>query len=453
MKKQLYLECGTGISGDMTVAALLDLGASEDKLRKALASLPVKGYEIKISRVKKAGIDCCDFDVVLETENHDHDMAYLFGKDPEAHCSHADADHNHHHHDHDEHEHDHHHDHDHHHHHEHDHHHHDHDHHHHHEHRGLKEILDIIDRADLTDGARALAVKIFNILGRAESKAHGVPVEEIHFHEVGAVDAIVDILSAAVCFDDLGIDEVIIPCLTEGTGSVRCAHGVMPVPVPAVVNIAADENLTLRIADRRGELITPTGAAIAAAVKTKDVLPGRFKIKKIGCGAGKREYEIPSILRAMIIESEGSPSKDAVVRIETQIDDTSGENLGYLSKKLFDAGARDVVYAPVYMKNNRPAYELIIIASPEDVEKLENIVFSETTTIGVRRVLMERTCLRRRIETVETPFGPAEVKICELPDGEERAYPEYRSIEKICEASGKSYQDVYHAVVSACRKK
>ena len=265
-KDALYLECYSGISGDMVTAALLDLGADEAVLRKALASLPLDGFSINISRVKKAGLDACDFNVVLdaEHENHDHDMAYLYGGVEECGHTHDVHEHNHdehdHHHDEDGHAHRHGHCcHDHEAEHCHDHEHvHEHTHgHHHHVHRGLAEVLDILNKADLTDRARATAVRIFTILGQAEAKAHGATLETVHFHEVGAVDSIVDITAAAVCLDNLGIEDVIVPVLYEGTGSIHCAHGVLPIPVPAVVNIAAAEHLNLHITGAKGEYVTP----------------------------------------------------------------------------------------------------------------------------------------------------------------------------------------------------
>ena len=321
MDRKLYLECYSGISGDMTVAALLDLGADEQVLRDVLGSLPLSGYHVNISRVLKSGIDACDFDVVLENQdNHDHDMEYLYGHlhgervEEEHHYHHEHHDHEHeHHHDHDEHEHDHHHDHDEHRHdhdHEHEHdghdheHYHDHDHehhHHHHEHRGMREITDIINQGTMTDGARALALKIFDILAHAESKAHNVPIEEVHFHEVGAVDSIVDIVSIAVCLDNLGIKECIVTHLTEGKGTVRCQHGILPVPVPAVLHVVSDNHIPIEITDIAGELVTPTGAATVAAICTSNELPKTFTVEKIGMGAGKRQYECAGILRAMII--------------------------------------------------------------------------------------------------------------------------------------------------------
>ena len=213
MGKTLYLDCTCGISGDMTVAALLDLGAREEVLRAALDSLPVEGYEVKIGRVFKAGLDCCDFDVVLDPgfENHDHDMAYLHGRD-DVHAHGHDHTHAHGHS-------------------------HDYTHAHHHAHRGPADIDAIIDVGEMTPRARALAHRIVDVLARAEAKAHGVPLDEVHFHEVGAVDSIVDIVSTAVAIDDLDIDRVIVPVLKDGHGTIRCEHGVIPVPVPATLNI------------------------------------------------------------------------------------------------------------------------------------------------------------------------------------------------------------------------
>lgn len=312
----LYLECSAGISGDMLVAALLDLGADQEALRKALDSIQAAGFSYEIRRVSKAGVDCCDFNVLLdaEHENHDHDMEFLHGvAAAHEHCHHHHGhndEHEHcHHHEHDdEHEHCHHHEHNDeyehcHHHHEHEHSHAPHEHHHVHEHRGLNEVLAIIDAVEMSEKARATAVKIFDIIAAAEGKAHAVPKEQVHFHEVGAIDSIVDVVAIAVCLDSLHIDEVIVPELCEGRGSVRCQHGVLPVPVPAVANIMREYGLKVRLLPVQGEFVTPTGAAAVAAIKTGDELPEQFQIKAIGLGAGKRTYERPSILRAMLIEA------------------------------------------------------------------------------------------------------------------------------------------------------
>ncbi len=308
--KKLYLECNAGISGDMLVAALLDLGADRVKLDEALQSIPAKGFTYNISRVSKAGVDCCDFDVVLdaEHENHDHDMSFLHGEAVAAHVHSHEHEHCHeHHHDHEhhhEHEHEHEHSHEHHHDNDHVHVHTPHEHHHHHEHRGLKEVIEIINGTKMSEQARALALKIFDIIAEAEGKAHAVAKEDVHFHEVGAIDSIVDIVAIAVCFDSLGVDEVIVPELCEGRGTVRCQHGVLPVPVPATANIMQSFGLNVRLLPVQGEFVTPTGAAAAAALMTTDELPEQFKICAIGLGAGKRQYERPSILRALLIEPQ-----------------------------------------------------------------------------------------------------------------------------------------------------
>jgi len=455
MSKKLYLECYTGISGDMTVAALLDLGADAEVLDKALKSLPLTGFETRITRVTKAGIDACDFNVILEHDNHDHDMEYLYG-DEHHHHHHRlfflNWFHRHHHH----HDHDHPHTHDHH-----------HDHGHDHEHRGLTDIVKILNESALTPRAKQLAIKIFQIIAEAESKAHGLPVEEVHFHEVGAVDSIVDIAAAAVCLDNLDIAEVIVPALYEGTGSVRCQHGVLPVPVPAVVNIADAHGLDLTITSAKGELVTPTGAAIVAAIRTGNTLPASFRIIRTGIGAGKRKYGRPSLLRAMLIEETTPPptaekempaaiqplkaqrdgrSKDEIVKLETNIDDCTGEMMGFVMEQLLNAGARDVHYHPVFMKKNRPGYQLNVVCKEEQRETLQRIIFEQTTTIGIRIIRMERAVLPREVRKVKTSLGEMRVKMCNLPDGGIRCYPEYDDVAALSKASGLSFIEVFNTV-------
>ena len=390
MNGTLYFECESGISGDMAVAAMLDLGADQDALMRALKSLDVDGFDIAIRDVMKSGIRAKDFDVVLDEDNHDHDAEYLYG------------------------------------------HHHDEGHHHHHAHRHYGDIVSIIEKADMTERARFISLRILRILGEAESEAHGVPLEEVHFHEVGAVDSIVDIVSLGVCLDSLDPDGVCFSDLYEGTGTVRCQHGVMPVPVPAVANIARAHSLPLRITDSAGEYVTPTGAAFAAAAKDCQ-RPRSFTVSKIGIGAGKRESERSGLLRAMIIIPE--PSTEGIVKLECNVDDCTGEELGYAAERLFAAGARDVSYSPVFMKKGRPGWLLTVICEENDRQELERIIFRETTTIGIRSKMLTRRILKREMMTVQTPYGAIEVKACDAPDEKgvmhKRYYPEYDSVKRL----------------------
>ena len=417
MGKTLYLECYSGISGDMTVAALLDLGADQKHLEEALSSLLVQGFRIEISRVIKSGLNACDFSVILDQNNHDHDMEYLHGqKNMEE--SHEHQGHGH------MHKHD-------------------------HEHRGMKEIREIIQRSSITERAKQTALRIFEILAEAEAKAHGVAVEKVHFHEVGAIDSIIDIVSIAVCLDNLDITEVIVPMLCDGTGFIRCQHGQIPVPVPAVVNVAQTHHLKLKITDIEGEMVTPTGAAVVAAIRTSEKLPESFEIVATGLGAGKRQYRCPGILRAMLIHQTETETQEAdrIWRLETDIDDCSGEAMGHVMQKLLENGAREVHYTPVFMKKNRPAYELVVLCKKEKISRMEEIIFTETTTIGIRRNELDRTILRRSEEEIQTPIGKAQVKICTLPNGTERCYPEYESAAALAKEAELSFREAYDRIL------
>ncbi len=391
MSKTLYLECASGISGDMTVAALLDLGADRRKLDSVLASLNLDGFEYTVSQKKSYGIAGCDFDVQLHHHEHHHHG-------------------------------------------------HSHEHHHHHEHRNLADVNTVIDRGKMTDSARALAKRIFQIVADAEAKAHGCPIDEVHFHEVGAIDSIVDIVAAAVLIDDLQITDCIVPGLTEGSGTVHCQHGDLPVPVPAVLNIAQAHKIPLRPSDTRGEMVTPTGIAIAAALRTGSKLPESYTIDKVGIGLGKRDFGHANMLRAMLITPAVDPEKNVV--LETNIDDSTGETLGFAMEKLFAAGALDVCFIPCFMKKNRPAYLLQIIAQKNTVPVLEKIIFTETTAIGLRKYPVERACMDREILTVQLPCGPVKVKKCSRGDIV-RFYPEYDSVKALAEQTGKPFREIF----------
>ena len=304
MSKKLYIECESGISGDMAVAALLDLGADVNKLQETLTSFHIdEEFDMKISSVMKSGLKATDFDVILpeENDNHDHDMNYLYGHlshedsvmDSHEHSAMASHEHSamtsHEHsaiasHGHQSH----------------------HQHENHHHGRGPIEIGNIFQNSNMTDGAKEVAMTILDIIADAEATVHGVPRDEVHFHEVGAVDSIVDIASFAICYDDIrhryDIEDTIVSPLAEGHGTVRCQHGILPVPVPAVTEIVRKHGIIFHKINVEGELVTPTGAAIAAAVGNKGSLPEKFIIHKIGLGAGKREYNTPGFVRMMILE-------------------------------------------------------------------------------------------------------------------------------------------------------
>ena len=470
----MYLECNSGISGDMTVGALLDLGADRGALERALGSLGVGGYHLHFGRTKKCGLDAFDFDVHLEgvegehhhhhhehegEEEHGHGGGHHHEHGDEAHChgheeagphhKHGDEAHEHHHHEHGPEGHCH----------EHEEagHHHEHgaeahchvhgeaEHHHHpHVHRNYADICTIIDRLDSNARVKELAKRMFRIVAEAESKAHGLPIDQVHFHEVGAIDSIVDIIGVAVCLDNLGIDNVVVSPLAEGSGYVRCQHGVIPVPVPATANIAQAHGLTLRLTDNDGEMVTPTGAAIAAAVKTMDRLPASCRIVKTGMGAGKKDFKQANVLRAMILEIEESAG-DQMWVMESNIDDCTGEMLGFAMEMILAAGAADVWATPIFMKKNRPAYMLSVLCREDKLEELETLMLTQTTTIGVRRYPVSRTIMDRRNETVSTRFGDARVKVCGYK-GKQYFYPEYESVKTICREHGVDFRTAYDEI-------
>lgn len=446
----LYLECNSGISGDMTVAALLDLGADRQILLDALSSLPLTGYSIEIKDVYKSGIRACDFNVILDHDNHDHDMDYLHGH---AHNMTDEHDHTHSHNLSDEHGQIH----------RHDHsmtvgdvHGHDtdesqHIHHHHHDARNLNDITKIIQTGQLSSGAKDLALKIFQILAEAEAAVHGKTLEEIHFHEVGAVDSIVDIVAVAVCIDNLSPSGIVISALTDGKGQIRCQHGLIPVPVPAVTAIAMQNDLTLNISDVEGELVTPTGAAIAAAVRTATTLPKEFRIRRIGFGAGKRDYAATGLLRAMLLQPLSKDTHDTILSLETNVDDCSGEALSYTMQLLLDAGALDAFCIPIYMKKNRPACLLKVLCNPEQHAEMESIIFRNTTTIGIRIQEMQRTKLPRKIFALETPWGMADVKCCTYGN-DTYYYPENDSVSRLAKQNGTGFTEMYNMIQAYARE-
>lgn len=430
----------------MTVGALLDLGADRHVLEHALGSLGVDGYHLHFGRKNVCGLDSYDFDVHLEEDGHGHSHEHGEGHGHSHEHSHSH-----------EHPHDH---------------SHSHGDDHGHVHRNLFDIYQIIDRLESNDRVKDLARRMFRIVAEAESKAHGLPLEQVHFHEVGAIDSIVDIISVAVCVDNLGVEDVVVSPLSEGHGHVHCQHGILPVPVPATANIASAYGLDLRLTDNDGEMVTPTGAAIAAALRTMDHLPDSCRILKIGMGAGNRVFKQANVLRAMLMETSQADketdhgngpgyNKDlgydrdpagetswngcSMWMMETNLDDCTGEILGFTMELLLEAGAADVWYTPIFMKKNRPAYTLSVLCRKEDREKLEDIILIHTTTIGIRQYPVTRTVLSREKMSVDMDCGQAEVKVCAYKD-KRFYYPEYESVRRICRETGRDFMTVYREV-------
>lgn len=417
MKKLLYLEGHSGISGDMTVAALLDLGASAAKLEAVLRRLDLP-FHYHVERGASYSIAGCRFKV------HHHEAA----PQEEAYTEHT-------------HEHGH------------EHHHahapghaHEHHHAHAHVHRHLAEVEAIIDGAAMTDSARALAKRMFRIVAEAEAKAHGVPPEAVHFHEVGAVDSIVDIISIAVLAEDLGADGCVVTGLHEGHGTVMCQHGELPVPVPAVLNIAEAHGITLHPTAVHGEMVTPTGIAAAAALRTQSALPAAYRILKSGIGLGSRDFGKANFLRALLIEDSSDPAQ--VYAAECNVDDSTPESLAYAHGKLMAAGALDVWFTPCTMKKGRPAVVLSLLCTADKLGALEELVLRHTTAIGIRHYAVERRCMERRALSVETPYGSVAVKESRYADILRRQ-PEYESVAAAADAAGVPFDTVFTAAKTA----
>ena len=392
--KTLYFDCSSGISGNMTLGALLEIIGDENYLLEELKKLNVDGYKIEISKQVKNRITGTYVDVILD-EDHTH-----------------------------EHEHEHHHDHE----------------HHHHEHRNLNDVYSVIDNSSLDEKTKDLAKRIFLRVAKAESKVHNKPLEEVHFHEVGAIDSIVDIVGTAILINKINPDRIISSVVNDGYGFIECAHGTMAVPVPATSEIFAASNVKFRQIDIDTELVTPTGAAIIAELAEEFTTLPAMVTEKIGWGAGTKDLKIPNVLK--VYYGEIQEQNENFVVMETNIDDCSGEVLGYTSEKLFENGALDVFFTPIFMKKNRPAYRLTVACKKEDMFKLQNIIFKETTTIGIRYRFEARTELGREFVEVDTKYGKIKAKKV-TNDGETYVYPEYESMKKVAKENNIPLKELY----------
>ena len=417
-----YLECFSGISGDMFLGALVDAGVSPDLLKRTVGALGVDA-RLEISRVDRSGISAVKVDVIAAGEkelpreefwerqaNHQHEPAHSREhKHPHEH------DHEH------KHEHSQ-----------------EHGHAHHHPHRGLKEIREVIGKAAISQSARARAVKTFEALGAAEAKIHNTDLEDIRFHEVGAVDAIVDIVCAAVGAEALGVDEWVCSPLNVGGGTVECAHGTFPIPAPATLELL--KNAPIYSSEIQKELVTPTGAAIVSVLASRFAQFPRMKTERIGYGAGTRDFKgHPNVVRLSIGEAVGheagkTPAEEIVV-LEANVDDMTPQVFGYVMERALQAGALDVFATAVQMKKSRPGMLLTVLCRPEESAQLRQLIFTETTTLGVRERREARTTLARRHISVQTRWGEVRMKLATLNgSGSVTNYaPEYEDCRRIAE--------------------
>lgn len=393
MKKILYFDCSAGASGDMTLGALLHLGVSVNYLNAELEKLPIKGFEVKVQNVNKRGIEALKADVLVNEEDAPH--------------------------------------------------------------RGLTTIKNIINQSTLDERVKETAIKIFTKLGEAEAKIHGTTVDKIHFHEVGAIDAIVDIVGTAILIDKLQIDEVYASSIHTGTGLVKCEHGMMPIPAPATLELL--KGVPIYSTEIKGELITPTGAAILSTLAKEFGRMPLMRIDKIGYGAGTKDLIIPNVLRVSLgylEEVKDSISQEVLIdhqqqwMLECNIDDMNHEFIDYIMDKLFQAGAKDVYITPIQMKKNRPALKLSVLYGREIEENVFSILFTETTSIGIRKYPVEKVMLARKTQSVETPWGSVDVKLAYYKGSLANIAPEYDQCRKLAEKTGLPIKYIYSEINS-----
>ncbi len=416
--KILYYDCFSGISGDMNLGALLDLGIEKEYLIEELSKLNLDGYEIKVSRGIRKGIEGTKVDVNLHQHHHEH----LHNDVEEGHSiGHIGDNHNHH------------------------------------EHRNLKDIEGIIEGSDLKSKIKELSMEMFMKVARAEAKVHGKPLYEIHFHEVGAMDSIVDIVGAAICLNYLNVDKIMSSSVELGGGFVKCAHGLIPVPAPATVEIL--KGIPVKFGAVPFETTTPTGAAILAANVDEFKDDNNFIVNKIGYGIGNRDTEIPNVLRVMLVEQGNKKVKhinksEQVDKdeydneiyehiIECNIDDMNSELYEFIIDKLFYEGALDVYLTPIVMKKGRPSIKISVLCNDEKVEKIKEILFRETTTFGVRSFKVNKTKLQRKFIKVSTSHGVVTVKEAYYKGEKIKSKLEYEECKEIAQSTGIPIREVY----------
>src|SRR6185436_4430951 len=386
--KTIYFDCFAGASGDMILGAMVAAGVNPDVLAEQLKLLNVEGFNVHFKKVTRAGLGATY--AVVETA-HEH------------------------------------------------------------KHRHLSDILKIIDNSSLSDGVKKRASQIFTRLAEAEARVHNEPVEHVHFHEVGALDAIVDVVGAAICFDLLDVDHFVCSPIHVGSGTVEMAHGRFPVPPPAVTELL--KGVPFYSTDLKGELLTPTGAAIITTVCNEYGPIPQMRVKCTGYGAGTREYEkFPNVLRVMIGEVDsGGVTDEKLWMIETNLDDVSSQILGYVMDRAFELGARDCYFTSVQMKKNRPGVLLSILAEADRKIELMELIFTETTTLGIRTYEVTRRALDREMVKVQTPYGPIDVKVAKLNGRVVNEMPEFEQCREAAQKAGVALKEVEDATRLALR--
>jgi hypothetical protein len=391
----LYLDAFSGISGDMTVGAFLDLGLPLAQIEDAIAVLGLAEVTVSLERVVRSGVTAAKFHVRVR------------GEHPDEPVRHGPA----------------------------------------HAHRPYAGIRDLLHESALAPPVKATALAIFQRLAEAEGRVHGVAADAVEFHEVGALDAIVDVVGAALGFVHLGVDAVYVRPLPLGQGQVHTAHGPLPVPVPAVVELL--RGFPVRIGDGPGEMVTPTGAAIVAALARPGPVP-ELRVEALGYGAGDRTFaDRPNVLRMLVGELTAAAGSDAVVVLEATIDDLNPQIYEHVLERLLTAGARDAFLVPAIMKRSRPATVLRVLAAPADRDRLAAIVFAETTTIGLRYATWERLVLAREERTVTTAYGAVRVKVARAPDGTINVAPEFEDCRRLALERGVALKVVHQAALAA----
>lgn len=390
-----YFDCFCGISGDMVLGALIDAGVSPDALRRELTKLPVGGYELASRSVTRCGVVATKVDVLLDRQNV------------------SSTDHQ--------------------------------------NHRNLNDILNLLEASTLDEPVRRRAEQVFKRLAEAEARVHNTNVDEVRFHEVGAVDAIVDIVGASIGLELLGVEEVVGSPVPVGSGFVECVHGKLPVPAPAVVELL--KGYRLAGSDLQAELTTPTGAAIITTLSGECGPMPPMTVELVGYGAGHREFENqPNLLRIVIGEDATSESADAVWRLETNIDDMNPELISHVFDRLLAEGALDVFAVPVQMKKGRTGLQLTVLCTTHNKDRLERVLFAETTTFGVRSVLCHRRKLSRKLVMVKTELGELTIKVGSLDGRVCTASPEYEQCRRVAQEHGIPLREVYARAEEAYRK-